>query len=125
MQEKEKKEGYNKKVINVEVTTVATKGGLKSPKKIMNTSVTVVKRFTEGLAAKIKNGHYSNLISEERKNVCNGCENKITVVGVDRCSACGCILDLKTRLFDQECPIGKWPAVKEAEYINQKRLIGE
>ena len=41
---------------------------------------------------------------EERLSYCNDCEhNKMGI-----CKRCGCIIQGKTRLADQRCPIGLW-----------------
>jgi len=44
-----------------------------------------------------------------RLQVCDDCENKNRhpYLG-DTCSACGCLLALKTRAPGSHCPIGKW-----------------
>ena len=41
---------------------------------------------------------------EERLGFCSSCEhNKLGI-----CRKCGCIIQGKTRLADQRCPIGLW-----------------
>jgi len=41
---------------------------------------------------------------EERLGHCSGCEhNKLGV-----CKRCGCVIQAKTRLKNQKCPIGLW-----------------
>jgi len=41
---------------------------------------------------------------EERLSYCNDCEhNKLGI-----CKKCGCIIQGKTRLANQKCPIGLW-----------------
>lgn len=43
-------------------------------------------------------------VQEERKLICNVCENK--KYGV--CMKCGCVIDLKVKLKNESCPIKKW-----------------
>jgi hypothetical protein len=54
----------------------------------------------------------SLFVSEEkensRKEVCNSCESKKVLLGVDMCSECNCVLALKTKATFAKCPIGKW-----------------
>jgi hypothetical protein len=38
------------------------------------------------------------------------CGHLTHTFGVPRCLACGCFLDLKTKIASQSCPAGKWPA---------------
>ena len=43
-------------------------------------------------------------IMEERTKICDACENSF--LGI--CKKCGCVIALKIRLPNTECPIGKW-----------------
>ena len=48
-------------------------------------------------------------IKMERLKICVGCEHiRLKKTAYKRCSQCGCFLHMKTRLLNQECPIGKW-----------------
>ena len=47
-----------------------------------------------------------NELSEERMEVCRGC-NRFDAVLV-RCRKCGCFLAAKTRFPGARCPVGKW-----------------
>lgn len=44
----------------------------------------------------------------DRKAVCEGCINKETLLGIDQCRLCGCLLAVKMRLLSSECPLKKW-----------------
>jgi hypothetical protein len=43
-----------------------------------------------------------------RLNICNHCPHKINTPLGDACSLCGCILDAKTRVEDEQCDLDKW-----------------
>ena len=44
-------------------------------------------------------------VAEQRITICNGCEILNTI---RQCTACGCMVDLKTKLHKSECPLGYW-----------------
>ena len=46
--------------------------------------------------------------AENRKAICDSCVEKTTVLGIDRCGICNCVIQLKVRIVDTECPIKKW-----------------
>jgi hypothetical protein len=43
-------------------------------------------------------------LARQRLKICSGCSYRKWFV----CSQCGCPLQAKTRLFEEECPVGKW-----------------
>jgi hypothetical protein len=43
---------------------------------------------------------------QKRLRTCASCEHHTGV----RCKICGCFTNIKARLLQEECPIGKWPA---------------
>ena len=45
---------------------------------------------------------------QKRLDICNACDNTTTTLGKLVCTNCGCVLDWKVALQNQECPIGKW-----------------
>lgn len=47
-------------------------------------------------------------ISEQRIDICNSCKNKIQLYGEDFCNICGCLIESKTRVNNEKCPIEKW-----------------
>lgn len=50
-------------------------------------------------------------IAEKRNAICDTCESKVVdsdSEAFNRCYECGCMLVLKTRSLDSECPLGKW-----------------
>ena len=48
-------------------------------------------------------------IKMERLKICDACEHiRLKNTVYKRCSECECFLHAKTRLLNQECPIGKW-----------------
>jgi hypothetical protein len=53
--------------------------------------------------------NFDEVISVERLDICKTCPfyNKIT----HQCSECGCIMNVKVKLANATCPIGKWGQV--------------
>ncbi len=44
-----------------------------------------------------------------RYKICQSCEKKSGIL----CSECGCVLKIKTKVEECECPIGKWLAISK------------
>ena len=53
-----------------------------------------------------KNNYIEKVESEKRMQTCLGCEHLIKLT--HQCKKCGCLMNLKTKLKDAVCPIGKW-----------------
>lgn len=51
-------------------------------------------------------GRVSSTIREKRLDICKNCPEFISATS--QCKKCGCIMLLKTKLPNAECPIGKW-----------------
>jgi len=49
-------------------------------------------------------------VQKERMSTCLQCPRLIKATR--QCKECGCFMDAKTRLFDAECPLGKWSQIK-------------
>jgi len=47
---------------------------------------------------------------DKRRAICDSCEFKEKLIGVNLCSKCGCAIWGKTKLRNQKCPQGKWDA---------------
>jgi len=47
-------------------------------------------------------------IAEVRQLICNGCDKKTEMLGMEVCGLCHCPLLAKTRSTDNRCPLGKW-----------------
>lgn len=45
---------------------------------------------------------------DKRRAICAVCPEKKEIVGLDECSACGCILTLKAKFKFSACPLNKW-----------------
>jgi hypothetical protein len=43
-----------------------------------------------------------------RLSICEGCESRVIMFGMDACSECNCILGFKVQLNTSTCPKGKW-----------------
>lgn len=59
-------------------------------------------------------------LSETRRrlDICQGCPHRkpfhipLTQSEIGKCDVCGCIIELKARLFMEKCPLGEWePAI--------------
>lgn len=46
-------------------------------------------------------------IAKYRLSICNGCEHKIEMIGVECCGICHCPLIAKTR-SNSKCDLNKW-----------------
>jgi hypothetical protein len=44
--------------------------------------------------------------SQTRLDICKGCDQLLPVVNV--CKQCGCLMNIKTRIYSSTCPLGKW-----------------
>ena len=53
-----------------------------------------------------KNNYIEKIKSDKRMQTCSGCEHLIKLT--HQCKKCGCLMNLKTKLKDATCPIGKW-----------------
>lgn len=45
-------------------------------------------------------------VAEARLELCKSCTHYIK--STHQCKKCGCIMNLKVKLADAECPVGKW-----------------
>jgi len=46
----------------------------------------------------------NKLIRDDRMKICNECNNRDDIF----CNVCGCLLDAKTRVYKEKCPLNKW-----------------
>lgn len=82
------------------------------PEQIKKDVLQKLKTFSEtvtttvGDISKGKNVFCSASITNQRLNVCKGCEFFIKTT--TQCKKCGCFMSAKTRLKKASCPIGKW-----------------
>ena len=51
----------------------------------------------------------SQAVQEERYNICLSCPK--FYMPTRSCKVCGCFMQIKTWMANQECPIGKWGVV--------------
>jgi hypothetical protein len=53
-----------------------------------------------------KDNYIEKTESEKRMKICLECDhlNKL----IHQCKECGCFMNLKTKLINAKCPIGKW-----------------
>jgi len=50
--------------------------------------------------------HATTKVVQERMLVCTSCPEYIELTS--QCKKCGCIMQLKTKLKEATCPLGKW-----------------
>ncbi len=67
-----------------------------------------MKKIIEGWKNVIVEDAEIEALSNERMTICNDCEHKTFMVGVDICGKCLCPLIAKTRSPESSCPIDKW-----------------
>ena len=65
----------------------------------------------KGLLYKLKGKN--NEIRRERILVCDNCEFKKNNIFGGNCKACGCFLELKTRIPSESCPFEFWGTVQQ------------
>lgn len=59
-------------------------------------------------------GTYFNLtgkkqkLADKRLSICQYCEHKEGTILGDACNICGCILESKSRVEDEQCDMNKW-----------------
>ena len=56
--------------------------------------------------------HVENVVAEERMDICRSCPELGTVLSDIQCKQCGCAMNLKTKLPNAYCPLGKWGIVR-------------
>ncbi len=61
-------------------------------------------------------GRVAAEISVKRMDICRSCEHFINAT--TQCKECGCIMKLKTKLPNAECPVGKWGQENLPSYRN-------
>lgn len=68
----------------------------------------LTKPFTilKGIYFNIFNKHQD--IADTRLAICNNCPHKLNVLSQDICDLCGCVLENKTRLENEQCEMNKW-----------------
>lgn len=54
----------------------------------------------------ISDSKVSDEVQQERLEICKACPELIKLTS--QCKKCGCIMNLKTKLKEAACPIGKW-----------------
>ena len=48
------------------------------------------------------------IVTEKRLAICSTCSYKTKLCGQDICDLCGCVLDAKVRVEDEQCYNNKW-----------------
>lgn len=69
-------------------------------------------------------------ISEKRLEICKECPRLIKFT--NQCKECGCLMNLKVKLADASCPLGKWnkvnsniPFDREIDEKDIERIMNE
>lgn len=47
-------------------------------------------------------------ISKKRKEICKSCEHNIKFMGTRICDQCGCVIDSKVTVENEQCLLNKW-----------------
>lgn len=69
----------------------------------------IIKKIPAIVKGNIKNAlHMESELSKERMMLCDNCEKERRIVLFKVCSVCGCVLKAKTKVDDEQCPLGKW-----------------
>lgn len=55
-------------------------------------------------------GRVETEIAEKRLEICKACPELIQAT--TQCKQCGCLMNLKTKLPNADCPLGKWGQVR-------------
>ncbi len=58
-------------------------------------------------------GRVDEELAQERFEICKVCPQLIKATS--QCKECGCLMNLKTKLPNASCPLGKWSAVDPNE----------
>lgn len=67
----------------------------------------VILNIIKGWYYKIFNKHKE--LAKNRIAICNKCDYKVHIDKVgDICNECGCVLDAKARVLDEQCELNKW-----------------
>lgn len=74
------------------------------PPSLFKQAVNFTKSAAEHIADGMKNTEKTQ--QEERMDICRGCE--FFIEETERCSKCGCYLQLKTKWRGAKCPLKKW-----------------
>ncbi len=71
-----------------------------------------------------KIGRVTEIIAKQRLDLCKQCEHFIEMTS--QCKKCGCFMNLKTKLPNASCPVGKWdvfiPEVEIKKYPEEELL---
>jgi hypothetical protein len=51
---------------------------------------------------------FDKTVIEARLKFCQVCEKRTTVLRMQKCSACGCLISVKVLFDSSECPLKKW-----------------
>lgn len=72
-----------------------------------------IKNIATGFANMIIKREEVEVVAEPRLLVCSNCEQvrlvgKIGKKGIYQCRECSCIVNAKTRVLSEHCPLNKW-----------------
>lgn len=58
-----------------------------------------------------KSKRTSEEVYKERMDICKSCEFLFTPT--NQCTQCGCFMNIKTRINEAYCPLGKWMPIRK------------
>jgi hypothetical protein len=67
-----------------------------------------IKPIIEGWKNVVISNEEVEKIAIERMKICNACEEKKMILGVEVCGKCNCPLIAKVRASENSCPLKKW-----------------
>jgi len=73
-----------------------------------------------------KIGRVTEIIADQRMLICKDCP--FLIKATNQCKKCGCFMNLKTKLPNASCPIGKWQVFNpeiEIRKFDEKELLNE
>lgn len=59
--------------------------------------------------------HSSSEVANTRTKLCESCDRRVSFMGADKCSECGCFVYLKVRFRNSKCPLGSWDAMASVD----------
>jgi len=81
---------------------------LQMAKNVIKSAAKNVKSIVDGNDLQVNQTDF-----EIRLGICSDCELFVD----ERCAECGCFLNIKAKLFAEECPLGMWPPVIADEIV--------
>jgi hypothetical protein len=91
---------------DIEGIIICSCGQLNQGQEVFPSLLTQATNFISSSVKHIKTGMKTvpEEVKKERLDICNSCE----YYKENRCTQCGCYMNIKTEWAEQECPLKKW-----------------